>query len=192
MKALWNARSLFPTANNCCGVAGGPRSGRCTRLAAITCNLPASNPTSLLNEGSITGEPDSGYPHYKKAQVGALLNEAWECLRRDGLIASSPGMNRRNGWMSLTRAGDEASQSVDAFERVRAAKAFPKTLLHPSIADQVWSALMRGDLDEAVFKAFKAVEVGVRAAGGYATTDIGVTLMRKAFHVDTGPFDSVI
>ena len=77
-------------------------------------------------------------------------------------MASSPGMNGRNGWMSLTRAGDEASQSVDAFERVRAAKAFPKTLLHPSIADQVWSALMRGDLDEAVFKAFKAVEVGVR------------------------------
>jgi hypothetical protein len=46
---------------------------------------------------------------------------------------------------------------------------------------------MRGDLDEAVFKAFKAVGVGVLAASGYANTDIGVTLMRKAFHADTGP-----
>ena len=185
-------RSLFPTAEQLLAVSPEDLAPVLLRLARNHLQPAGFWPNSILNEGSITGEPDSGYPHYKKAQVGALLNEAWECLRRDGLIASSPGMNGRNGWMSLTRAGDEASQSVDAFERVRAAKAFPKTLLHPSIADQVWSALMRGDLDEAVFKAFKAVEVGVRAAGGYATTDIGVTLMRKAFHVDTGPFDSVI
>ena len=42
-------------------------------------------------------------------------------------------------------------------------------------------------IDQAVFKAFNAVEIGVRAAGGYANTDIGVPLMRKAFHADTGP-----
>jgi uncharacterized protein (TIGR02391 family) len=46
---------------------------------------------------------------------------------------------------------------------------------------------MRGDLDEAVFKGFKAVEVAVRAPGGYSDKDIGVELMRKAFHPDTGP-----
>jgi uncharacterized protein (TIGR02391 family) len=40
---------------------------------------------------------------------------------------------------------------------------------------------------DAVFNAFKAVEVAVRKAGGYANTDIGVDLMRKAFHPDTGP-----
>jgi hypothetical protein len=34
---------------------------------------------------------------------------------------------------------------------------------------------MRGDLDEAVWEA-------VRNAGGFAATDIGVELMRKAFH----------
>jgi hypothetical protein len=44
----------------------------------------------------------------------------------------------------------------------RAAKAFPKSLLHPTIADGVWSALVHGDLDEAVFKSFKAVEEAVR------------------------------
>ena len=41
-------------------------------------------------------------------------------------------------------------------------------------------------IDQAVFKTFKAVEIGVRAAGGYASTDIGVPLMRKAFQADTG------
>jgi uncharacterized protein (TIGR02391 family) len=52
----------------------------------------------------------------------------------------------------------------------------------------VFNALLCNHLiDQAVFKAFKAVEIGVRAAGGYASTDIGVPLMRKALQADTGP-----
>jgi uncharacterized protein (TIGR02391 family) len=46
---------------------------------------------------------------------------------------------------------------------------------------------MRNDLDEAVFAAFKAVEEAVRRAGGFAASDIGVSLMRKAFDKNTGP-----
>ena len=45
---------------------------------------------------------------------------------------------------------------------------------------------MQGDYDAAVFQAFKQVEVAVRNAGNYDETDIGVPLMRKAFHADTG------
>jgi hypothetical protein len=52
----------------------------------------------------------------------------------------------------------------------------------------VFNALLCNHLiDQAVFKAFKAVEIGVRAAGGYASADIGVPLMRKALQADTGP-----
>jgi Cu(I)/Ag(I) efflux system membrane protein CusA/SilA len=32
-------------------------------------------------------------------QVETLVNEGWDCLRRDGLITPSPGSNGRNGWM---------------------------------------------------------------------------------------------
>src|SRR5262249_1172315 len=46
---------------------------------------------------------------------------------------------------------------------------------------------LRGDYDTAVFQAFKEVEVAVRVAGNFADTDIGVDLMRKAFHKATGP-----
>src|SRR5262249_4020167 len=63
-------------------------------------------------------------------------------------------------------------------------KDFPKSLLHPVIADALWSALMRGDLDDA--QCIKAVEEAVRSAGGYAAEDIGVDLMRKAFHPAKG------
>jgi uncharacterized protein (TIGR02391 family) len=147
-------------------------------------------PDAIMQEHSITGEPD-GYPFYQMPKVAALVNEAWNCLQDDGLIGAAPGMNGRNGFKVLTRAGDEAAESNNAFERARAAKAFPKVLLHPTIADKVWSALMRGDLDDAVFKSFKAVEEAVRDAGGYTATDVGVVLVRKAFDPQSGPLSQM-
>jgi hypothetical protein len=47
---------------------------------------------------------------------------------------------------------------------------FPKSMLHAAIADKVYAALSRGEL-EAVFAAFKALEESVRTAGGYGPTD---------------------
>ena len=55
------------------------------------------------------------------------------------------------------------------------------------IRDKVWAALAQNDLDEAVFAAFKAVEIAVREAGGYAATDIGPDLMRRAFDPSDAP-----
>ena len=74
-----------------------------------------------------------------------------------------------------------------AFISYARAVAFPKSLLHPSIADAVWLDLARGDLDTAVFKAFKAVEIAVREVGHFEASDIGVPLMRKAFDAMNGP-----
>jgi uncharacterized protein (TIGR02391 family) len=143
-------------------------------------------PESVTSEPLITGEPD-GYPHHQRPVVEALINEAWNCLHRDALIIPAPGINGRNGYMVITQAGERAASSDDAMGRIRAARAFPKAMLHPSIADPVWLALMRGELSDAVLKSFRAVEEAVRAAGGYADDDVGVALMRKAFDPDNGP-----
>ena len=50
----------------------------------------------------------------------------------------------------------------------------------------------RGDHDVAVFQAFKEVEVAVRKTANakgarYPDSEVGISLMRKAFHPDTGP-----
>ena len=92
--------------------------------------------------------------------------------------------------MVFTRAGEEIIDD-EGFERFRAAQAFPKALLHPSIADKVWPKLARGDLAEAVFMAFRAVEEAVREAGGFAATDVGTELMRKAFDPVKGPLTAL-
>jgi uncharacterized protein (TIGR02391 family) len=46
---------------------------------------------------------------------------------------------------------------------------------------------VRGEYDTGVFLAFKAIEVAVRAAGGFGSNDFGTDLMRKAFKEQTGP-----
>jgi len=63
----------------------------------------------------------------------------------------------------------------------------PKKLLHPMIAQKVWSTFIRCEYDTAIFQAFKEVEVAVRNGGGFLPTDIGVPLMRKAFDIVNGP-----
>jgi uncharacterized protein (TIGR02391 family) len=128
---------------------------------------------------------DSGYPPHKKPQIDDHLARAWNWLERYNLIEPSPGMNGRNGWRVFTDEGRAVAEGKD-LAQVRAAMDFPKTLLHPSIREKVWAALARGDLDEAVFAAFKAVEEAVRKSGGFAATDIGIALMRKAFDKNTG------
>lgn len=88
--------------------------------------------------------------------------------------------------MRLTRRA-EAVLANGSFRTYASSVAFPKSLLHSSIADEVWIDLARGDLQTAVFKAFRAVEIAVREVGEFADTDIGVPLMRKAFDKGTGP-----
>ena len=65
----------------------------------------------------------------------------------------------------------------------------PEHKFHPMIPQNVWLSFSHGANGSAVFQAFKQVEVAVRNAGNYEETDIGVPLMRKAFHADTGNFN---
>jgi hypothetical protein len=78
---------------------------------------------------------------------------------------------------------------VDAFRKGRI---LPSDLLPTLFAEKVVPLFRRGDHDVAVFQAFKEVEVAVRdtanaKGAGYSGSEVGTTLMRKAFHPDTGP-----
>jgi uncharacterized protein (TIGR02391 family) len=141
--------------------------------------------TSTLAENPPGMPEPSRWSYHKKVRIDAHVAEACEVLRREGLIMPAPGINGTNGFMVLTGKAENVNSSAD-FARIRAARDFPKSLVHPKIADKVWSALMRGDLDEAVFAAFKAVEEAVRLAGKYQPSDVGVSLMRKAFDAKSG------
>ena len=126
------------------------------------------------------------YPANYNQQISRHLSEVWAWLGHHQYIVPAADMNGRNGWKILSRKGEEAASQQD-FVRLRELTDFPKSMIHPSIADKVWKAFVGNDLDEAVFAAFKAVEVAVRKAGGFKDTDYGVNLMRDAFRPSTGP-----
>lgn len=121
-----------------------------------------------------------GYPINKHRDVELALGEAWNWLMVQGLLIPDASTNGNSGWVRL---GRKAQGLLDnqSFANYSRAAAFPKTLLHPIIAEAVWLDLARGDLDTAIFKAFKAVEIAVREAGSYGASDYGTDLMRKAF-----------
>jgi uncharacterized protein (TIGR02391 family) len=140
----------------------------------------------------IHGTPGAsdGYPQNRKKDAELALAEAWNWLLVQGLLIPEPGTNGNNGWMFLSRRA-RAILANDSFKTYARSIAFPKALLHPFIAEDVWLDIVRGDLETAVFKSFRAVEVAVRETGNFADTDIGTTLMRKAFDKTTGPLSDM-
>jgi uncharacterized protein (TIGR02391 family) len=136
----------------------------------------------------INGTPgmNNGYPQNRRREAEIALAEAWNWLTVQGLLIPEPGMNGNNGWMLLGRRA-EALLANNGFKSYARSVNFPKSLLHPSIADAVWIDLARGDLETAVFKSFRAVEIAVRAAGRFPDAEVGTQLMRKAFDKAAGP-----
>lgn len=132
------------------------------------------------------GSQEQPYNPQQRGPVQESLIEALHWLEVNALLVPAPGINGANGFRILSRRGRQLldREHFDSFQR---AAAFPKALLHEAIADRVWISLARGELADAVFIAFRAVEEAVRAAGGYGDTDIGVPLMRKAFDPNSGP-----
>jgi hypothetical protein len=125
------------------------------------------------------------YPQQKADEIELAVGEAWHWLENAMLIMPEAAPNA--SFKRLTRRGKALVKDGSRFESFVAAAAFPKSLLHPLILDEVWLQLAQGKLDVAVFIAFKAVEEAVRSAAGYPVSEHGVPMMRKAFHKDTGP-----
>jgi uncharacterized protein (TIGR02391 family) len=129
------------------------------------------------------------YSPLERRKLEMPLGEAWHFIEREAFIITDPGYNGQNGFKVLTSKGRAAAENFDA-QRYREAAAFPKALLHPMIADKVSQALTRNDLGDAIFYAFRAVEIEVRDAAGLSANDVGEKLMRKAFDKDNGVLTS--
>lgn len=148
------------------------------------------HPQSIASDIYGTPGASNGYPQNRQRDAELALAEAWNWLSVQGLLIPEPGTNGNNGWMILSRRA-RAILANDSFKTYVRSLSFSKALLHPSIADEVWLDVVRGDLETAVFKSFRAVEVAVREAGHFVATDIGAPLMRKAFDKTVGPLSDM-
>lgn len=131
------------------------------------------------------------YPSTHDDEILFALMEAWQWLEREGFVAPKPtslSSIRSSGMVTtyfITRRG-QTIETPEDLETYRKADLLPRRQLPPIIAQKVWATFLRGDYDTAIFQGFKEVEVAVRKAGNYTNTDLGVDLMRKAFHVQNG------
>ncbi|OQY64743.1 TIGR02391 family protein [Microgenomates bacterium UTCPR1] len=112
-----------------------------------------------------------------------LLMEAFVWLELEMFIAPEP--DQTGDWRYITKKGERALRDED-FKAYSKEILLSSKYLHPVIVKKVKPLFLRGDYDTAIFQAFKAVEVMVRKKGEYAKSDIGVSLMRKAFHPQSG------
>ncbi|HEX2826063.1 MAG TPA: TIGR02391 family protein [Burkholderiales bacterium] len=127
------------------------------------------------------GQHEKGYPQQQKDAVERALNEAWQVLVENRLVIREPGVNGNNGYHRISERAAAITSATD-FEHYRDALKFPKSLLHHALHETAWMSLARGEWDEAVTRAMKAVEEAVRHAGGFGAGDYGVVLMRAAFN----------
>ena len=125
------------------------------------------------------------FPEERVGEIELAVTEAWAWLQAQGMLIPAPDMNGGNGWCVLSRRAKRFEDEAE-FARYNVSRLLPKDILHPRMADRVWSSFIRGEFDVAVFQATKSVEVFVREAGKYGNELFGMKLMQEAFKPDGG------
>ena len=74
---------------------------------------------------------------------------------------------------------------------VRKYALMPETYVHPSIVKKSFSLLNGEQFESAVIQGFKVIETTVRASIDAPPEEVGVKLLRRAFHPDTGPLADI-
>ncbi len=146
-----------------------------------------SNPSNYTTRLFIA--PNECYPREHQEGVFRAILEAWAWLEREGLLIERHNFGGAREYF-VTRRGEQLADE-EAFAAYRQASQLPRELLHPAIADDCWINFISGRYDTAVFEAFRAVEIAVRAAGGFVDTNLGVDLMRRAFRPEGGPLTRI-
>ena len=119
----------------------------------------------------------------ERRRIAIAMQRGLEVLLARGYVVPDPFQGE--GWLIVTEEGEAADNDWES-----AASSYPDRdfkLSDAMLTKEVLPIYLRGDTDKAVWEAFKIVEIRVRAAGGFSSSDIGVGLMRKAFHPETGP-----
>lgn len=123
------------------------------------------------------------YPKPQRQQAEQAILEGIAWLVSQVLLVERP--ERRDSY-TVARRGRQL-QTRDQVRAYRAVALLPEELLHPTILARAKDAFTRGEYDTAVFQAMREVEIAVRQAGAYPDTEIGTTLMRRAFQDGVGP-----
>lgn len=161
-------------------------------LQAFQQGADREHSTNLLLGLSTMYDADLSHPDFlmhrtdavSKSHIRQAMVEAVNRLVTLGLLALD--FEQPAVFHQLTQRG-RTLQTRDAFDAFLREQTINGQSLHPIIRREAWPLYTRGKFDTAVFEAFKQVEIAVRAASNFEPTEIGTSLMSKAFHEEKGP-----
>ena len=133
--------------------------------------------TSIPFSSDIPGS--EGYPSGSHDEVRDAVMKAIDFLMVLGLVEYLPGYAHA-GWMKVTEEAKRLG-SAEEFQKFMLWRKINQSMLHPKIAEEAVSFVIRREYDHAIFSAMRTVETSVREAGGYGSKVIGTDLMNKAF-----------
>jgi len=152
------------------------------------CSICISNLREHMEEPVKRGEPDKAYSNQEKEQCFWALAEALNWLVAAGFIIRDWGQHEE--YFRLTRRAEKIEREEDLHD-YSMARMIPREMMHSSLPTNVWTNFVAGEYATAVFSAMRQVEISVREASGHGHAIVGVDLMRKAFHPETGPLRKV-
>jgi hypothetical protein len=180
--------SLFPAPRDVLALAPEDFGGVIIELMPPLLQNGLFDPATLIAQ--VYQPVGPSYPLQSKREIELAIAEAISWLVSQGLLVPDPAQPAP-GFYVPTRRTRTVKTRIDV-EAFRKGRILPDDLLPTLFAEKVVPLFRRGDQDIAVFQAFKEVEIAVRAAAnakgaGYADSEVGVSLVRKAFHPDNGP-----
>lgn len=119
---------------------------------------------------------------FSREAVQKALMEGWTWLINEGLVARQPGETSERYF--ITRRGLKLKKSGNLKEYLET-----RTLaqdLDPILEADVKPLFLRGNLDAAVFQAYREVEIRMRSAASLGNDIYGQALVTKCFHPESG------
>jgi hypothetical protein len=112
--------------------------------------------------GNFCSDTSREYQNVNQSACDDAIAAAWHELVLAGLLIPHPDGNE---WYFVSPRGRAIRSSSD-YDHFRKASIYPRGSIHHAIESETYAEFLRGDYETAVFKAFKAIEVAVRTAGG--------------------------
>jgi uncharacterized protein (TIGR02391 family) len=154
-------------------------------ILQVLARWPAHIGVNIEQRSFVAGALQAYGPSPKQSEMMQAIREAWSWLEGQALLLPDPRYFEPNTARILSRKARRLAQDPKARKGLSGHR-IQKQALHPNIREDVWALYQREKFDTAVFEAMKAVEVAVRDAAALQPTDIGASLMRKAFDVNVG------
>ena len=122
---------------------------------------------------------------YGNGKATLACSEAWSWLYANGFITHHPEHDTQ--WMTLTRMAREVVAEKQSVTSWTLERQFPEEMLHASLRSTALRLYKQQMFDNAVFEAFKTLEVAIRCAAGLGDEWIGTKLTARAFNPEDGP-----